>query len=187
MKNKIYITTIIFGLATLFLILFFVWPLLREIKNNSKNILSEKNNSATLEVQSNEIENFKKNYENYKPNLEKISQLFIDPQNPVDFIKFLEDTAYNSGIKPKISLMPPSQKEKQNVVDFQLFSSGDFLKILNFSEKIENGPYLIEIKNLIIKKQPLGVPAGPAEEKNSKNYLSGNVDATFLIETFAKQ
>ena len=158
LKNKNYITFLIFGLIILSLVLFLVLPLLTEIKNGSKNLLSKKNNTAVLQAQSNEIENFKKEYRNYKTNLEIMDQLFIDPQNPVDFIKFLENTANDTGIKIEISLAPISQQKNEKFITLQLFSSDNFIKIMNFTEKLENGPYLVEIKNVAIKNSPQKLP-----------------------------
>lgn len=169
-KNKIYIILITLVLTAVVLVVFFVWPLLREIKMSSEELLLKKNSIAILRVKASEIENFEKNYFLYEPNLEKIEQLFIDSKDPVDFIEFLERTASNSGITSKISLLPLPAGENQNFISFQFFSTGDFSKILEFSEKLEAGPYLIEIKNLVIK--------------NSTNQ---NVDATFLIKAFTKQ
>ena len=169
-KKKIYTTLIIFVLIAIALVVFSVWPLLTEIKMNSEELLLGKNNIATLGVQANEIENFEKNYENYKPNLEKMEQLFIDSKDPVDFIKFLEKTASDSEITSEISLLPSSQKENQTFITFQFFSNGDFSKMLEFSEKLEAGPYLIEIKNLTIK-----------------NSTEQKVDANFLLKVFTKQ
>lgn len=159
-----------FALIAIALVIFSVWPLLIEIKIHSKELLSEKNDIATLGTQTNEIENFEKNYEVYKPNLEKMEQLFIDSKDPVDFIKFLEKIASDSEITSEISLLPSPQEKNQTFITFQFFSNGDFSKILEFSEKLETGPYLIEIKNLTIK-----------------NSFSEKVDANFLIKAFTKQ
>ena len=173
-KNKIYTTLAAFVLAILSLILFFVYPLWLEVKNNSKKLLSEKNEAAMLIAQSDDVENFKKVYDSYKPDLEKINQLFVDPQNPVEFIKFLEDTAFAFGIMSKISLVPvPESQEKPDTVSFQIFFNDDFLKILHFIEKLENGPYLIQIQNASIK--------------SAGSDASGRVDASFLVNAFTKQ
>ena len=125
------------------LVMFSVWPLLIEIKTNSNELLLKKNNIVALKAQADEIENFEKNYDSYRPNLEKMEQLFIDSKNPVDFIKFLEKTASDSEITSKISLLPSPQEENQTFITLQFFSTGDFSKILEFSEKLEAGPYLI--------------------------------------------
>ncbi|MEK7540954.1 MAG: hypothetical protein AAB529_01820 [Patescibacteria group bacterium] len=178
-SKKINIALIIFVLIVVALIAFFIRPLLAEIKMSSKEAFLEKNNIATLGIQANEIENFEKNYSLYKPDLEKMEQLFIDSKNPVDFIKFLEKTASDLEITSKISLLPPPKKGNQNFISFQFFSSGDFSKMLEFSEKLETGPYLIEIKNLTIKNS--------TEQNISKNYSPEKVDTLFLIKAFTKQ
>ena len=97
-KNKIYIIFGAFVGITTALVIFSVWPLLVEIKTNTKELLLGKNNLATMNAQVNEIENFEKKYSLYKPDLEKMEQLFIDSKDPVDFIKFLEKTASDSEI-----------------------------------------------------------------------------------------
>jgi len=177
-KNKIYIITVFFGLIILSLIVFFIFPSFKKIKSNSDDLFSKKQSISILKNQADQVENFKKKYNEYKPNLEKTDQLFIDLENPVNFIKFLEKTASDSGIESEISLSPYSLKENESSITFQFFSSGNFLKILEFTKAMESGPYLVEIKNLIIKN---------SEVKNaSKNNLSEIVDATFLIKAFSK-
>ncbi len=177
-KNNTFKVSVIFGLLVLSLVLFLIWPLLSSISDSSQDLFSEKNDTAVLKIQSDEIENFKKVYEVYKPDLEKIGQLFIDPKNPVDFIKFLETSASDSNIKLQVSLAGGSKD--QSVVGFQLFASENFTKILDFSRKLENGPYLVEIQSIAIKN------AG-ANVATAENSPSGKVDATFLINVFAKQ
>lgn len=177
-KNKTYIIIAIWTIIILSLVLLIIWPLLSEIKSNSEELLSGKNDAVILRAQSDQIENFKKAYDDYKSNLEKINKLFVDPQNPVNFIKFLEDTASASSIESKISLVPvaPQKDQSMGIVAFQLSSSDDFLKILHFSEKLENGPYLIEIQSVSIKNADT--------DTSAKNYPSGKVDAVFLINAF---
>jgi hypothetical protein len=111
-NNKIYTISLFFVLISLFLVVFCIFPLLNEIKNSSKVLISLKDNVLTLTSQTVETDNFKRNYNAYMPNLEKIDQLFVDSNNPVDFIKFLEDTALSCQIISKISL-PASSKTSQ--------------------------------------------------------------------------
>lgn len=179
-KKKTYIISALFGLITLVLIIFFVLPPLKEIKENSEDLLSEKNNIASLENQLNKIESFKKNYNNYKPDLEKIDLLFVDLKNPADFIESLEKIASDSNIKLEIS-PSSSEKEPENSVVFRLFAEGDFPDIIRFSEKLETGSYLIKIKDLTIKKAER-----KSEDKSSKNYSSGKVEANFSIDVLVK-
>jgi Tfp pilus assembly protein PilO len=187
-KNKIYIIILIFTLLVLFLIVFLIWPLLREIKRNSEDLISAKNNIVNLEVQINETNNFKKNYETYKFDLNKIDQLFIDPSNPVNLIEFLENTASNSGITSQISLMPYASSSSKQFILLQFISNGGFSDTLSFLKKIESGPYLIEIENLDIqdstkKLQELTDRRSGTPEENSSRY----VEATLTIKIYIKK
>jgi hypothetical protein len=162
------------------LIIFFIWPLFNEIERNSEDLVSARNNIINLNAQISETNNFKKNYEIYKPNLEKIDRLFVDPRNPVDFIEFLENTASEFKITSKISL-PPSLNSSQFII-VQFASKGSFSNTLNFVKTIETRSYLIEIEDLEIQNSD-------QNQKNNNifiNYPSRNVDATFTIKAFAK-
>lgn len=182
-NNRIKIILSIFILSSLFLIIFFVWPLTKEIKKNSEDLVSAKNNIVDLEAQINETNNFKKVYENYKPNLDKIDQLFINSNYLVDFIEFLENTAFNSNVTSQISL-PPASKNSQQFVMFQFISEGTFFDMLNFIKKIESGPYLIEIENLTIQNST----QNSNRDKNiSEGYSSRYIEATFTIKAFTKK
>ena len=193
-SNKIYIILLIFTLVSLFLAVFLILPLSKEIEKNSKDLISAKNNMAILLAQVDGIENFKKNYETYKPNLEKMDQLFVDPNNPVDFIKFLEDTAFSSQITSQISLPPSSQniqkKSKGALQDFiilQFSSKGNFSEVSNFLKEIESGPYLIEIENLTIQNSQTPTSGSSKDKTVSKDYSSREVDVTLAIKVFTKK
>jgi len=180
-NNKIITLSAIFAAASLSLILFIILPLWQGIKKDSADLIAAKDNQVTLFAQSKEMEAFKKNYNIYKPNLDKIDNMFIDPANPVDLIKFLEGTAYNSQISSQISLLPSansSQKAEQNFVNFQFSSKGEFSRILDFSKKIEAGPYLIEISSLTIQN---------SDTKDASASPSRKVDAAFVIKAFANK
>lgn len=177
MKPSLYVTSGITSVIILFLALGIVLPLFSDIANNSQSLLTEKNNIAVLQKQSNEIEQFKKVYEGYKPDFDKMNQLFVDPNNPVDFIKFLESTSRDSGIVSQIAVAGSSQKT-QNAILFQISSSEEFLKMLNFLEKVEHGSYLVEVENISFRS------ASP--ETGQKSNTTGKVDTTITIQALTK-
>ncbi|MCX6723259.1 MAG: hypothetical protein NT094_04340 [Candidatus Staskawiczbacteria bacterium] len=180
-NNKIYTILLVFALIFLFLVIFFIWPLIGEIEKNSEDLISAKNNIVNLDAQINETNNFKKNYETYKSTLERIDQLFVDINNPVNFIEFLENAASNYNVTSKISL-PPSSQSSQQFITFQFISKGGFSDILNFVKGIEAGPYLIEIENLTIQDSRQNLD----HKDIPQDYYSRNVDATFTIKAFIK-
>lgn len=181
-NKKIYKIFLIFATITMLLAVYFIWMLFTEIEKNSTDLISAKNDIITLTAQINETNNFKKKYESYKSNLDKIDQLFIDSNNPVDFIKFLEDSAATSQITSQITLTSSTIKNP-TFITLQFISKGSFSGLLNFIKKIEAGPYLIEIENLSIRN---------SNEKDKAiniflNYPSRNVEATFTIKAFIKK
>ncbi len=182
-------------LALLSYAVFLIWSLLGEIMKSSRDLISSEGKISAMEVQVGEAEIFKNNYSKYAPNLEKMDQLFVDKANPVDFIKFLEDTAGSSQLDLKISLPPSLQSSSasvQNFIALQLSAKGKFSDALDFTKKIEMGPYLIEIENLTIQGSQ-EVANGQNEFKNApknsseEDYASRNVTAIFAIEAFTKK
>lgn len=166
-NNKIYINLSIFAATSLLLVIFFVWPLFKGIEKDSEDLISAKNNIASLGAQTVETEKFGKNYQDYSENLNKISQMFIDPDNPVDFIEFLEAAAQKAQITSQIS-MSPFDKSSQFVI-FQILSKGTLSDFLKFSEILEASPYLLEFENMNIQN------------------LDKNLSANFVIKVFTKK
>jgi hypothetical protein len=178
-KKGIYIAVAICASIILVLVLAGVAPMLAVTANDTKQLLSINSEIATLQIQNDQIENFKKVYDGYKPNLDKMEQVFFDQENPINFIKFLESTAANTGVKAKIALNPPLESDEPNSATFQIFANDNFLKILRLTETLEHGPYLIKVISLSIKNPQINT-ATPSPS-------SGIVDATFLIKTFSKK
>ncbi len=150
-KKQIYIIVSAFFLLAIFLVLFLVYPLSKEITQSSGELVSQINSRLALKSQYDQALNFKQKYESYQQNLNKADDLFIDPQNPVDFIEFLEKTASDSGIKLQISAPSFSKEETLPYESFQLSSSGSFPNTAKFISQLETGRYLIQIKNLNIQ------------------------------------
>lgn len=170
-----------FALTALILIVFLIYPTLIDIKNGSNEILSDREKVVLIQEEFGELYDFKERYQEYKINLEKIEKMFVDSKNYIDFIRFLEDIAFDSGVETDISLVSDSKDKKNNnssATFFRISAKGDFLNILKFSEKLETGPYLIKIYNLTIKESKQSIAL--------VNDLSDKLDANFLIEVITK-
>ncbi len=182
-KNKIYIISIIFGLIVVILIVLFIYPLFKAIRNNSQELFSTKRELILFKDQIREIENFEEVYENYQPNLAKIDQLFVDPQNPTDFIQFLEKIAFDSRVSMEISpLILSKEKEETEFwlsVTSQISSKGSFSNFLRFFEKLEASPYLIEAQNLVLRKLN-------ERELEIEGYSLGDIKVICLIKVFTR-
>lgn len=176
-RKKIYLFLIIFFGIFLFLLVLVIPHFLGEIKKNSQNLISLKNELASLEKEENNIKELEIIYQNYQENLARIDKMLINLKEPIEFIDFLEKNAQNFNQKIAISLI--AQKEVKEdpwpTLNFQIITEGSFNNFLKFLDKLENSPYLIGIENLNITKISEKEPAA----------ISGDVKSNFLIKVFA--
>lgn len=164
---KIYIFGAIIGILILVIISF----ILQGIQKSSQELISQKKELILFEQNEKNLENIRGQYNVHQQNLEKINNFFIDPALPIEFIRFLEKSAFDSQASINVS----SAKEiiePEPAFSFNTSLAGSFSNFLKFIDKLENAPYLIEITNLNIKK--LGI--GP----------SGNITANLELTVLAK-
>jgi hypothetical protein len=173
--NKSYKTPLTFMIFALAL-LGTIWFLFGSIQQDSNNLVATKNSIVALDAQSVETQKFKEKYQDYKPNLEKISSMFVDMDNPVDFIKFLENSAADSDMTSQISLPSAPQLAGQNFAILQFSGTGYFSDVFSFIKTIESGSYLLEVENLSIQPTP----------NTSSKAVSKTVDASFTLKVFTK-
>ncbi len=145
---------IVLGITAVLLAVFVICPLFFGIKQNSKTFIAQKEILAELEKKSENLKMFQSTYDSYQANLKKTDQLFIDKEEPVEFIKFLEKEADRS--KLTIDLMPLTPKTGDEDVwpsiSFQIDMVGSFPNFLQFLDKIESGPQLVVLSDLSLNK-----------------------------------
>jgi len=183
-NKKIYLSLVIFFVASFCLIIFIVVFLFAGIEKNSNEIPIQKQKLVSLEAKIESLEKFKESYNEINPNLDKINNLFVDPEVPVDFMSFLEKTSRDCGISINTTLISAEKDDKDlwDFLSFQINSISSFSKFLIFLEKIENSPYLIEIESLNIRKLS-------EEDIKLKDFLGssvGDVSTNLLIRVYTK-
>lgn len=183
-KRKILVSIIIFLGINLSLIFFVIYPLFKEIQKSSEDFISKKIELSSLEKQIKSLEEFRKFYQKNQQEIEKINQLFINPEIPVDFISFLEKISQDSKISIKISSPSFSGSEKASwpSLQFQISAIGSFSNFSKFLEKIETAHYLIEIKNLTITR----LSETEITTKEKEGFSLGDIKATLLIKVYTQ-
>jgi len=153
------ITVILIGSLATALILFFIFVFffLKGIKQTSADLVNIKKELFLFQTKLSGEEDVNENYQKIEPDLTRIENSFVNPEVPVDLIKFWEQTALNSGIYINIVPISSSADDKDKkyawgFMNFRLSLFGSFEDLLRFLERIETGPYLIEIKDLSIQK-----------------------------------
>ena len=174
-NKKIYISLSFTLVLAVLAIFFVVSPLLGKIKNNSDLLFSEKEKTALLKREKENLEKLKESYKSRSSDLDKIETLLVKGDIPVEFVDFLEKTAVDSNVQINISsLTKKTEKDDpwQNLF-FKTTAAGPFVDFLKFLEKLENSPYLIEVLDLNVKKT--------SEAKTSTGII-----ADFSLKVFAK-
>lgn len=154
MKNKITISIIAFIVFSALIVGLLIIPVFQRLGRASQELQSQEGNLISLETQMEDLNEFKVIYQEITPFLENMDALFTDPDVPVDFITFLERKALESNLTTTIS---PSAYQKQKddpwpSLNFQITSTGSFPEFMEFLEKLENSPYLLETQNLNVSQ-----------------------------------
>jgi len=181
LKKKIIISIVSLLLSIALFIIFFLSPLLSEIKYISQSVPLKKQEMAELEKKLENLNKFKNNLPEISPSVEKIDNLFIDLRAPIDFREFLEEAAQESKISLKISPVRSSQSVSDAVWSFNplyLDLDGPFPNFSNFLEKLESAPYLIEIQDLNIFSE--------TKVSEPDKFFSGNIKAKLLVKVYAR-
>lgn len=183
-KNKINLSFVVILLAGILLVVFLILPIYKNIKVNVQELIVQKQKLMSLDEKIRNVEDFKKNHDEIKQQLEKGQGLFINSEAPVEFISFLQQIVQNYHLLIEIVPSEPfeTKTEPWLYINFQITIHGSFPNLLRFLEKIESSPYLIEIKSLSIERL---TERDLAAEKLSGLSL-GDVEANFLINVYAK-
>ncbi len=147
--KKNYNLLIVFTLLVIFLVVFVITPLFKGIKKSSDNLLFEKERIILLQEKKESLDRTEVLYKNYQSDLARIEEYLIDPEVPIDFIRFLENVSDDSNVNLEIiSMVKNEESEPWPSLSFRVLVAGSFPDFLRFLEKIENSPYLIEILDL---------------------------------------
>lgn len=167
LTKKTNLTIIIFSVLVIFITVFAILPIFRQINNNSKALVSQKENTAVLEADIAELEKFEVLRKELKDILERIDNLFVNSAAPVEFVDFLESASEKHRLK--IDILSASDKKVEKdawpYLDFQITAIGSFPDFSRFLEKLENSPYLIEVNNISVNKLIKGESFSPDKIK----------------------
>jgi len=187
-NKKIIFTLGILGIISLIFIFLIVYPLFNNIKEESEILVYKKRELVSLEGEIKNLKDFEGIYQSNQENLGKIDKLFINPEVPTDIVKFvgfLREIAEDSQLS--IDIFSPTPKKQIPTdpwpsITFQVSCDGKFSNFGKFLEKIETGPYLIEILNLnAIRLTERGL-----EPKEFEKLSPADSSTSLLIKVFTK-
>lgn len=154
-------TFLALGIFALFLLLFFAFlllPFMRGIRRDSAGIFVARSHVAKVSLYEEQIQKFEGVSKAQQQDLNRVHNLFLDPDTPIAFLEFLEGSSRSSRVSLKIT-PAGSQKKEQDMwssIDFELTGRGSYPNALSFVKQVENGPYLFEFKNVTLQRVGTG-------------------------------
>ena len=175
MSKNTNLPLIVLGIVTLVLAVLVARTLFLGVRQESANLIATRGVLIDFENKSKNLKSFQTTYGDCQENLAKMDQLFVDKEEPIAFIEFLEKEAKNFHLA--IDITPLNIKEAEGdpwpSISFRLVLNGSFPNFLRFLEKVESSPYLISLTNFDLKK--------PTDKTN------GDVSVTFQMKTYTQK
>jgi len=152
-KKQSYIVFTFF-LIILIILAVFCGFLIKEIKKSSESYLVTKKELLSIEPKIESFKSIEIQHLELQPDLERIKNMFINPEVPINFVEFLEKTALKTNTSIKISLPPQKVEEFKGFSSllFQISSYGSFSNFSKFLEILKNSSYLINFEALNVKR-----------------------------------
>lgn len=170
--SKIQLLLLILAVSFVLLTVFVIYPLFNNIKSQSRELVYQKEKLVHLESTVMNLEKFRVLYQDLDEILYKIDSLLINPEVPVELIGFLEKTSEECSIDSEILLGSVGNPEKYSwtPVSLQITVRGSSSDVLKFLEKLENSPYLINIRKLTLNRTDKKIGANLSISVYAKQY-----------------
>ncbi|RLC40360.1 MAG: hypothetical protein DRH33_00110 [Candidatus Nealsonbacteria bacterium] len=181
-KKKLYLTVFFFTLLFGILLRMGVFPVITEIERSTELLKFQKKALGRFESRVESFKTFQKDFPLYQPTLDKLEDLFVAEDAPIRFLEFLEKEARDFDLSIKISPFKISQKKEDpwEVVGFSVVFWGKFQDCLRFLERVEKGPFLVEISQLSVEK----ISEASSALKEFENLQPGDTYFNLVLKTF---
>lgn len=157
-KQKIIITAISFGSFSAIFLAVVVYVVLGGVQEDHGQILAYKQEFLQLqeyEKGSRELEAFSAQY---AEEFLRLENLFVDSETPIAFFRFLDETAdlFRLRIEKSPGAFQHLEGDRWPSFEVRLAGSGVYPDVMAFLQKIENGPYLLEVQTIALTGGGLG-------------------------------
>lgn len=96
---------------------------------------------------------WRKRYPEMNAHFQILESVFVNPDFPVDFIKFMEELAEKGGVEVEVSLVSGgSKKEETPCLRLNIVVKGETPACLAFLDKLESSAYLVGIEHFRLFK-----------------------------------
>lgn len=155
-QTKTILSILLFAAGSVGFVFLALLPIFRGVAQDREELLSVMKELAQMNVERKHIQDFELVSRQYEAEFARIGTLFIDLDNPIDFFKFLEDSAEASRLSLEISPGSPLKAAEDSwpSLNLQLAGAGPYPRVVEFLAKLEHAPYLMELKGVSITESP---------------------------------
>ncbi|MDP2637089.1 MAG: hypothetical protein Q8P03_00550 [bacterium] len=149
-SKKILVASIASSLVLALFLFFGIIPLMQNIIGATGALKAEQQKLKQLEARQRGLEDFRRFKLANTEDLLQFETMFVASQDPSPFFGFLENLARQQGFSLRITPQEPKHLpgDRWPSIDFQVSSRTTFPLMYSFLEKLESGPYLLEVRNL---------------------------------------
>ena len=150
-----------------------VYPVFHGVTEDYKEVLAHKRKILQLKENAESSREFEIFFGQYEKEFVRLEGLFVDSKIPIAFFRFLDETAASLNVQVEKSLGAAQQLEGDRWPSFEvrLAGGGAYPNVIAFLQKIENAPYLLEVKTLAI---------------STEKGLGGEVELSLSVKVFTK-
>ncbi len=177
-KQKILIAVVCCGVLTTLFLGGVLYPVFQGVLEDHKKVLEHKKELLQLVEDKKNSREFEMVGSQYVKELMQLENLFVDSETPIAFFRFLDETA--ASFRLRIEKVPgPTQRGEGDLwpsFDVRLAGGGLYPDFMAFLQKIENAPYLLEVKTLT-----LSTKKGSQGEQNQRE-----IEFSLSVKVFTK-
>ena len=149
-KQKIIVAVLSFGAFSTIFLGVALFPVFQGVARDHKEVLANKRELLQLRTDQESSNEFGKIAGQYAGEFQRIENLFVDGDAPIAFFRFLDEAAVSFGLRTEKALgsLQRLRGDRWPSLEVRLAGGGSYPDVMAFLQKIENAPYLLEVKTL---------------------------------------
>jgi len=154
-KQKVIIAFASFAVCSMIFLGAVVYPVFHGVLEDYKQVLAHKREILQLEEDGKSTNEFEMLAGQYEKEFVRLQGFFVDSKIPIAFFRFLDETAalLNVQIEKSPGVSQKLEGDRWPSFEVRLAGGGAYLSVMAFLQKIENAPYLLEVKTLTLSTE----------------------------------
>ncbi len=180
LKQKVYLTALLWLAALILIIVFIASPLVYQIKRDGLELVQKKQEMESFYSDWQAVAQSQKDYQTRQNEL-NAWPAFLAPSEALKFIVLMEKFAQATNNSQTVTVSDPKQVDAStpsktpSATEFQVSLRGNFPNLIKFLVYLENAPYYNKVQSLRVQR---------LTTKESENVNTGEINSILTISLF---